>query len=244
MEYKSLCEQIYSTWRADKRHFSEFSPEFDVTHLPEPYFPIRKGNRRLAVLNNNPGGVLEFQSHGQIAKEFAGNITYKAVADWLTDKYINGGVKLNARAKGRNAKVLKIADVLGANGVENLETFFLHSSSFNKSRFLKKHVKNETAEQYVEALRKYLRRMPVLIVACVGSKKSLSAASLRKSEWLQFQASVAGMALESAEFKPVTRIGAKVTSGILREGEKIMVCSMGSNNIPVAAAEVLAKWVV
>lgn len=242
MKYKMLCERIHQEWRADKDHFSDFSPDFDSTYLPEPYFPIKSGDNELVVLNNNPGKVKREQSHAYIHSKFSAHTRYADVADWLSEIYINGKPKINANAASRNIKVLEVADALGATGVESLETFFLHSKNFNKTKYLRKYLNHPIVVKYNEALHEYLRNKAVLIVTAIGTQSSINARNVIKNDWLKFQADIAGMNLKAADFKPLTKKERKVTSCILREGNKIMVCMMGSNNIPVKTSEILRNW--
>ena len=88
--YKDLCETLYREWRKAPKYFSEFDSDFNMFSLPEPYYPLEEGRNPLVVLNNNPGGVLDFQHHDFILKEFSDGEDYSAVARWLMKEYGKG----------------------------------------------------------------------------------------------------------------------------------------------------------
>ena len=79
------------------------------------------------------------------------------------------------------------------------------------------------------------------MVAAVGSGKSLSVESVARSPWLRYQAGIAGLDLDRARLTVITEKDGKDTSGIVFEGDKALICSMGSNNIPNGAAEKMAE---
>ena len=82
--------------------------------------------------------------------------------------------------------------------------------------------------------------MPVLIVACVGSKESLSIKSIKKNSWLEFQAALIDLDLSTVNFRKITQKEDKITSGIFYRDNKYLLCCMGSNNIPNDASQVIA----
>ena len=240
MDYKDYCEQIYQSWLSDPKHFSTFDSDFNMFSLPEPYYPLSKGDNSLVVLNNNPGGALNFQYHTYILKQFGADSSYKEVASWLMEKYTAKDSAIGGSANARNKKIAKIANAMGYDSVENVETFFLHSGSFNKPRFLKNYVKHAAVVEYKESLKSYLADRSVVIVAAVGTGSSLSISGLRSSPWLEYQVDIAGLDFSQSSLEPLTTKNGKVTSGIVRNQNKILICSMGSNNIPVRAADVIA----
>ncbi|MFC1761184.1 hypothetical protein ACFL6U_03790 [Planctomycetota bacterium] len=240
MDYKNLCEKIYRTWRNDPKKFSDFDSDFNMFSLPEPYFPLVEGNNQLVVLNNNPGDVLSFQYHTYILEHFDADVRYNDVACWLMERYTSKETIISVSAKARNWKIEKVASALGYDGVENVETFFLHSSSFNKKKFLRNYIDNGIVVEYRNALCSYLYDRPVVVVAAVGSGSNLSVEDVAGSPWLSYQASIVGLEFRKAKLTPVTTRGDKITSGIIRQGKKVLICNMGSNNIPVDAPAVLA----
>lgn len=235
VQYKELCEQIYRTWRNDPGQFADFDSDFNVFSLPEPYFPLSTGKSPLVVLNNNPGGVLPFQRHSSVVNEFDDSMTYADVAWKLMGKYKGPPQIISAAAQARNSKILNIARALGHDCVENVEMFFLHSSSFDKTAFMRNYAKHTDVVAYHDALRVYLADRSVVIIAAVASRSSLSIESITGSPWLRLQTSVAGMELGQATLEPTSIKDGKVTSAVIRSGGKTLVCMMGSNNIPKEA---------
>lgn len=146
MSYKTLCEEIYRDWRSDPSSLSEFSDDFAIEHLPEPYLPVRFGETGLVVLNNNPGQVHPFQHHSSISSRFSAEVAYKEISHWLMAQYIGQESEINRAAKSRIARMFALADALGCEGIENVEMFFLHSSRFNKDRFLSRHGRRDVGQ--------------------------------------------------------------------------------------------------
>lgn len=241
MGYKDLCEEIYREWRRYPGYFSDFDSDFNLFSLPEPYFPLRDGGDELVVLNNNPGGVLRFQLHSEILKKFDESCSYAEISRHLQSQYTGPDRIIQGAAHARNEHIKKVASALGYSGVENVETFFLHSSKFDKKVFLKKYRTDSRVVTYVNALREYLAPRPVLIVAAIASGESLTGKAVMASEWLRFQADIAGFDITAAKREAVTKKGDKTTSAIFRSGDKALICMMGSNNIPKKAEEVIIR---
>jgi len=241
MHYKDLCEEIYREWRHYPGHFSDFDSDFNLFSLPEPYFPLRDGGNEIVVLNNNPGGVLDFQLHSAILREVGDLETYQDVSRRLQDKYTGEDRVISSAAHARNERVKDVADALGHGGIENVETFYLHSSSFDKKRFLKQYRTHPMVVAYTDALRAYLARRPVVIIAAVASSESLTSRTIAASEWLCFQAGIAGFEIAKAKREAITKKSHKTTSGVFRYGDKTLICTMGSNNIPKDAGNVISK---
>ncbi len=232
MNYKNFCEQIYLNWRESPTNFDEFSKDFQNNYLPEPYYSIRVGNNPLFILNNNPGGSLSFQEHSLFLKTFPNASTYTDVSLWLMDKYTGNNAIIGGAAKTRVNRITQIAATLGYDGVENVETFFLHSNSFSKKMFLKKFSQNNTVNQYINTLTAYLIDKPVLIVSAISSKNSLNLLEVSNNSWIKYQAEIAGLNLKEASFYGITSKNQKITAGLIKHRNKFLVCTMGSNTIP------------
>lgn len=241
LKYKDLCERIYRDWRSDPVRFSDFDSDFNVFSLPEPYYPLKDGERTLVVLNNNPGGALPFQHYSEICRKFTDKSTYADVAKWLMGKYVGEDSVIGGASKTRNERIIEVAEALGFNGVENVETFFMHSRAFNKTRFLKDLQEKSWVVKYKEALSSYLAEHPVAIVAAVGSGDSLTPESLAQSDWILYQAGIAGLNLDRANLIPITEKSGKVTSCLVQYKNKHLICMMGSNNIPRDAAKAACR---
>jgi hypothetical protein len=232
MNYKTFCDQIYMTWRTSPNQFTDFSKDFDISHLPEPYYPIKKGRNPLIVLNNNPGGVLLFQEHSSILKEFPATVSYSDISDWLKDKYTNDDTIINGTAKTRISRIIQIEKIIDCDGIENVEAFFLHSNSFNKTQFLKNHLKNEITKKYAALLKNYLIDKSVLIVSAISSRNSPNLKEISNNSWLKHQAEIAGLCFDTASFHEITVKNKKITSCLIANNNKFLICTMGSNTIP------------
>lgn len=231
MNYKSLCEQIYLAWRSSPYQFIDFSKDFETNHLPEPYYSIKSGSNPLIILNNNPGSTLAFQEHSSVLNEIPDEFDYSHVSSWLKDKYVNSDI-ISRTARTRILRTEQIEEALGCDGVENVETFFLHSSSFNKEKFIRNYSNNEIVKSYISLLSEYLDNRPVLIVSAVGTKRSLNLMEVSNNKWIKYQSAVAGLDLDVAGFYGITTKEGKITSALIAKDNKFLVCTMGSNTIP------------
>ena len=241
MHYKDLCEEIYHEWRRYPGHFSDFDSDFNLFSLPEPYFPLQDGGDELIVLNNNPGGVLKFQLHSNILATVGEHESYRDVSRRLQVEYTGQQREISGAAHARNERIKEIADTMGHKGIENVETFYLHSGSFDKKRFLKIYRAHPMVVAYVDSLRAYLADRPVVIVAAVASGASLTKEAVKTSEWLCYQAAISGFDIDKATREPTTTKHGKTTSGVFRSGDKVLICMMGSNSIPKNAGKVISR---
>ena len=85
---------------------------------------------------------------------------------------------------------------------------------------------------YQEVLSKFLYDKPVLIVAACSSKTSISVESIKKSDWLMYQAKLANIKIENLNVQELTHKNGKATSAMLYDNRKYIVLMMGSNNLP------------
>lgn len=235
-EYKVLCEEIFNTWKEDVNAFSEFNAmNFDTEFMPEPYYSVPvpdkscNSTKTLYVLNNNPGGGMPWQKRDEIHKKYK-QYNYAAISEMLYNDYYEEGLK--GAPGARLKKMGQIADKLGFDIIEDIESFFLHSKSLNKNDFLSKTNDNVVVKEYTQVLTDYLREKPVLSVNAIRSDISISKQSIQGSPWLNHIAEIISLNIPNAQMMELNTKETKVTSAALIADKKIMILQMGSNNIP------------
>jgi len=89
--------------------------------------------------------------------------------------------------------------------------------------------------RYVDHVQRFLRGQMVLVVSAAPSRVSLGP-GMSLSAWVTWQAKLAGLDLERAEFVPLVRNGAKTTCGAFVSSDngapKGLVLMMGGNHLP------------
>ena len=140
----------------------------------------------------------------------------------------DGGVNAHRRLM----KSIEFADHLGYNSIVNIETIPFHSPDLNKTKALDMIRKSWILTSYQEVLSKFLYDKPVLIVAACSSKTSISVESIKKSDWLMYQAKLANIKIEKLNVQELTHKNGKATSAMLYDNRKYIVLMMGSNNLP------------
>ena len=235
-EYKVLCEEIFNTWNEDVNAFSEFNAmDFDTEFMPEPYYLVPVSNesingaKTLYVLNNNPGGGISWQKRDEIHKQYEHYKNYAAISEMLYNDYYKD---LKGAPGARLNKMRQIADKLGFDIIEDIESFFLHSKSLNKNDFLSKTKDNAVVKEYTQVLTDYLREKPVLSVNAIRSDISISKQSIQGSPWLNHIAEIISLNISNAQMMELNTKENKVTSAALIADKKIMILQTGSNNIP------------
>ena len=225
-DYKALCEELYEKWKGDKNAFCDFRG-FQTEFLIEPYYKVQNGKKMLYVINNNPGEGLGVQHRNGLW----GNVHGKSYAE-LSSTFMDYYEKdLKGAAKSRLNKIQIFASRFGFDGIEDVESFFLHSKAFNKKSFLKK-INNPVIQEYCQALQAYLENKSVLSINSVGVNESITKASLKKSLWIMHIAEIINLDFSNANLIKITSKGEKVTSTALVSKNKIMIFTMGSNNMP------------
>ncbi len=239
--YAEFCERLFQKWLEDKQSLAEFSADFQIDYLPEPYQTVQSGRRILYVLNNNPGHGIPKQLWENI-HDGKGKKHYEQEAARMAGYYWSDDFKRSEpNAASRMVKMLEFAKGIGMDGVVNVEAFFLHSPNMDKDVFLKKYSKKEIVRQYTQLLKAFLRGKPVLTIASVGTKASIDRNALKRNEWITYLSNVMGLNLDTAKIIPVTQKDGKTTSCLLVDNGKIMAISMGSNNLPRISGEIYKK---
>ena len=78
----------------------------------------------------------------------------------------------------------------------------------------------------------YLENKSVLSINSVGVNESITKAFLKKSLWIMHIAEIINLDFSNANLIKITPKGEKVTSAALVSKNKIMIFTMGSNNMP------------
>ena len=236
-EYIALCNKIYEVWKENICNFCAFR-NFQIECIPETYFWIPgnvidrskcEDNKILYVLNNNPGCGLANQTKDEIIKEF-NDKSYADISKEYYDKVLKNIV--TGAAKLRFEKMQDFAKELKFDGIEDIETFFLRSERLDKNLFLKKYKNHPLVTKYTQALTEYLKDKPVLSINAAATNKSITKENVRQSEWIQYVAGIIGFDFNNAKEIPTPPKDDKITSAAIVSGNKIMIFTMGTNNIP------------
>lgn len=228
MDFKEYCEkEIFVPWKKNVDFYADMAEDFQTECIPEPYCEVAEGKKKLFVLNYNPGKAMDPHHRDYIKAHFAGK-TYEYISKNLLDIIQNN---LNATAKNRLDKMKQTCDALGFDGLESVETFFLHSSKMDKDKFLKKY--KEKFVEYTNCLKAYLKDKTVLAVCAVSSRESISRKTIMASDWLKYQAEILGVNFATAELFAVRKKEGKTTCAFLVQNKKIFVFMMGNNGLPV-----------
>ena len=228
-DYFAYCDELYSAWHRGELDLSAVpSGVFDLAYAPEPYIRLQEGKRPLHMLLTNPGAPMAFQHRSEAPS------AYRAFADvsrtiYMSDRFAKEG---GANARRRIRKSIDFALLLDCEGLVNVETIPFHSARLDKRKALSVSQTVPVIQSYQAQLKSFLVDQPVLIVAACRSDESLHPGSIAQSPWLMFQCDLASIQIERLELKPLTRKGSKVTSALYSAGNKHVVLTMGSNNLP------------
>ena len=256
INYVDFCEQLFQIWYSNHQNLNGFSQDFQIEHLPEPYFIVQDpqkpqipasnynrilkndyllaNNDYLYVLNYNPGQGLPRQLWQNIHANFPTMPTYQDVAAWMAAYYSSPAFQQIAPIPyARNINMLNFAYAIGMNGVVNVETFFLHSPALNKHIFLKSYSQNNVVVQYTQLLKAHLTNKTVLAIAAIGSNATINRSALTSNIWINYLCNLMGLNLDVATILPVTTRNGKTTSAIVVDRNKILAVIMGSNSLPI-----------
>ena len=232
--YLDFCEELFQNWLNHRLDLSDFDADFQVEHVPEPYYILKEGKKPLYVLNYNPGEGLPQQTRKSILAH--PHDSYCAVAKRLSEFYRN---EFTGKAIKRNEKILKFAKAMGYDGVVCVETFFLHSANWpidKKMAFVESSRKNKLVQKYNRVLKNFLKSKPVLRVSAVSTKKIINLKNRKtfSNVWVKYQNDIMGVDLNSMTFVPIPPKGkGRVTSCIyVGKKEKYVSFMMGGNNLP------------
>jgi len=241
--YIDLCESLWRDWLGESLDVSSsIESTFDLQAAPEPYVLFNAGMQPVVFLLTNPGQTMSHQLQENVKKDDVGpltrNINYATAAQNLGVHYQTELIKPGNQAGHRIVRMLELSRLVGAHGVINVETCPFHSHSLpNKMKLLKESTQVGFMKTYVQSLQTYLTEKPVVIVSAVSSKESLHGET-KVSEWLAWQAQIAGLNFAAASFTPLvkkgdkTTCGAFVSTGVGVRATKALVLMMGSNNLP------------
>jgi hypothetical protein len=231
IEYLEFCENIFKEWKIhqfkDEIGLSEL---FEMDYSPEPYFTLKKGDKKLFLLLTNPGSGMEFQHISKRNESSYKEFEIKLTEIYTSESFKNGiGSRIAFR---RLLNSMTFAEILGYNSVINIETIPFHSNNLHKSKALIAINKSKLLKCYERSLKDFLLNKAILIVSACNSKKSISKSTLLESEWLMYQLDIAGINFEKLILTPLTTKGNKISSAMFSEGNKHIVLMMGSNNLP------------
>lgn len=238
--YLQFCETLWRDWLKGSTPADPFVAEhFDLEAAPEPYLIHKAGQNPLFALLTNPGKTLRVQRRSSIDNKLLGGCIptdrgYRQASQAFASWYAAHLKKRQARA--RLKALLALARLTGHDGLWSVESCPFHSPRLpKKAALLNVFQEDDLLQQYAKTLAAFLHSRPVVIVSAVSTKTSLRRGQ-RLSPWLTWQASLAGLRLECAEFVPLLKKGRKTTAAALvdhvRRVPKALVLMMGSNRLP------------
>lgn len=247
--YLEYCEELFQSWLDGTERFKELGKEFgkvfSLDCAPEPYIPLLEGRNPLYVLNYNPGQPLEdIQGRAAIRGNYPG-WTYQQISAALAEYYKGELDSRVHQAWTRFQRMMEYSRGLGFQGVQSMETFFLHSRNIKARTFLVMFGQTSQVLEYTRLLKEHLRDKPVLSIAAVASQNSITKKTLSDDKWVSHLVDIIGMDFGKARLIPITVKENKDTSVIMVQGDKYLVAMMGSNSLPIVSAEkfreILAK---
>lgn len=246
--FKAFAEEMYKAWQEGDKKFSEWlnagseapvdfkEEKFSLDHLPEPYYYFESRKDPLYVLNNNPGQGMNIQKRTNITDP-----CYEDISRQIANDNYKDSTKIGKSAVRRIKNSEKCAEALGCHGVVFVETFFLHSSDFDKNYFLENYQNSEIIKNYSKLLENFLKDKKVLCITATSTRGTLQGTKWL-NEWAGYQAKLIGLNLAKAKSIAITKKGKKVTSCLIHNNGKFLLGTMGSNNIPKNLEEKLRKY--
>lgn len=235
--YLQFCDQLWRDWLDGKIQVPDMMYRmFELDAAPEPYIPFRAGLRPLVALTTNPGWVMSHQTRAAVEAgrgPLASSMDYSAASKVLGEFYLTN---LPAPAARRVAALGSLSALLGFDGVLEVESCPFHSRSVrNKAALLRVIEAGGLLGKYVRLLEDFLKKRTVVVLSAVSTRHRMPE---RLTAWARFQAHLAGMDLNQAQFIGLPNAEHRVTAGGLisgfTEGTKILVLMMGGNHLPAA----------
>jgi hypothetical protein len=209
---------------------------FNLEAAPEPYVDFGAGTNPLVELLTNPGYVLPEQLRGTVESgggPINSSMDYATVAKAFGEFYRR---ELRGAAAHRIDAIRLLSEQLGLDGVLQVDACPFHSASLpNKGAVLRIIRAGGLLGRYAATLKEFLRPRPVLSLAAVSSAHPLQPPVVL-TDWARWQAQLAGIDVEHAEFVPLVRKGTATTvaarisktAGV----PKGLVLMMGGNRLP------------
>ena len=235
--FTAFCESLWRDWLAGTLETSPFvKAAFDLDAAPEPYISFSAGTRPLVALTTNPGATMPHQRRAAVRIDggpLSTSAKYATAAKALGDFYEQ---RLTGPARRRIARLRSLSALMGTDGVVQVEVCPFHSPSLPKKDGLLRAIREDgLLTRYVDHVQRFLRDQMVLVVSAAPSRVSLGP-GMSLSAWVTWQAKLAGLDLERAEFVPLVRKGAKTTCGAFVSSDngapKGLVLMMGGNHLP------------
>ena len=249
--YESFCDELWRDWLADRLARSAFvGGDFDSERAPEPWLELRAGLQPLVALTTNPGGGMKHQLRDEILRGrsvITPTDSYRAATAGLPHFYETYPTLAGSAARRRITALLRLSELAGYDGVLQVESCPFHSARLpNKPALVRASKGNGLLGTYMEHLRQFLKRRPVVSVSAVSSRAPLSREHVL-SEWLVWQATLMGLEPGRARFVPlVKKEGDGTTAAALvssvRGIPRALVLMMGGNHLP--AERGLAKLAI
>ena len=249
-DFIKLCETLWREWLALSLEVSPFvTATFDLNATPEPYLSFNAGQQPLVALTTNPGATMAVQVREAVHRgdgPLNTSLNF-ATAARILGSFYEQALPSKSPARHRIDKLSHLSQLLGADGVLQVEVCPFHSpllSMSKKHKLLREVEEGGFLARSVESLRRFTTPHPVFVVSAVSSQSSLQS-GLEMSRWLTWQATIAGVHLDTAAFIPQVTKGPKTTCGAFVTSvagtPKALVLMMGTNNLPgLGALETLA----
>jgi hypothetical protein len=236
-DFGGFCERLWQDWLSASLDVSSFVRDtFDMDAAPEPYLSFKAGPQPLVALTTNPGATMQHQRRAAVklgAGPLNDGISYATAAQRLGKFYEE---QLGGSARRRIAGLTALSDLLGCDGVLQVEACPFHSPSLpKKDDLLRALGTDELLSRYVEQVRAVIRDKPLVAVSAAPSKVSLCPDAVLP-RWAEWMAELADVVPNRASFVPLVTKGSKTTCGafVVRSGNvsKALVLMMGSNQLP------------
>jgi hypothetical protein len=239
-----FCERLWTDWLSERvRLPAHVSRRFQLDHAPEPYLRFGNGNGRkpLYLLWTNPGAGMPHQLRNAV-KESNGPIRaemkYYEAALALGDFYLDSAKsRLKGGARRRNDAMVDLQHRVGADCTIVFESIPFHSRSLPGKATLPNLIRGtELLHDYEAVLKMALSNVSLVAVSAVDSCRSISADSIRRSEWLMWQVSLLGIDPRKVGVEVLATKGDTVSRAFLYQEVaghvRGIVLMMGSNSLP------------
>jgi hypothetical protein len=237
--YLDYCEALWKRWLNGRLSLPpDVAKRFQLEHAPEPYLRFGNGRKPLYVLLTNPGSGLPHQRRDTIlAGQSCINrrMSYYEASLRLGDYYQE---ELPPKAARRKIEAMvAFRQLMNADCIVQFESIPFHSPSLpGKRRVLKLTEKVAEFKDYTSALKVALNEISVIAVSAVGSRESISTATIAGSDWLRWQASLLGIDPNHVTICPLLKKGRTVTQAFLyrRVGQftRGLILTMGGAPFP------------
>ncbi len=236
-DFLTFCESLWADWLGGRLETSAFIRDrFDVNAAPEPYLSFNAGKRPLIALLTNPGNTMAHQKRFAVRRGNGPLSTSMRYADAAVSLGRFYQAELKRAARERIDALVHLSQLAGFDGVLCVESCPFHSKSLpGKKLLLQAYRDDPFLAEYSRLLRALLKDRPVVIVSATSTRQTQSART-KLSQWLTWQADLAGLRIDRAEFVSLIIKGRKTTCAAFVDkaqgGTKSLVLMMGGNRLP------------